>query len=156
MGKLNTVDKTWTTDGGIVLPLTKVPAVLIATAQTDLTGQPKPPIIQVEIAGRKQSEENTADPEYLLRIEEWRGERNVRLMRTVLAFGVKNIEPDPAWIEEYGNFLPNGTKTNMRVYWIMSILSDEEATQIVEDIIGMSQVTPKGLTAAAETFPSDD
>lgn len=155
MGKLNTQARTYTADSGLCIPLQFVNAMLIAAIQADLTGQPKPPIVVVNLAGREQREENTDNPEYIERIDEWRSAQKIKTMRSLFALGT-NIPADPEWVRDYGSLMPDNSAQSLRVFWLLTRLTNEEAGELLEAIMSQSIPTEKGLELAAVRFPSDD
>lgn len=155
MGKLDTQAHTYTADSGLVIPLLFVNAMLIAAIQSDLTGQPKPPIVTVELAGRQQREENTDDPEYVERITEWRSAQKIKTMRSLFALGT-NIPADPQWVRDYGSLMPDQSAQALRVFWLLTRLTNDESGELLEAIMSQSMPTEKGLELAGARFPSDD
>ena len=155
MGKTDTSARTYTSDNGLVIPIIFVNAMLIASIQTDTTGQPKPPRIKVNVAGSERYEENTDDPEYVERIAEWRSAQKMKTMRSVIALGT-TIPADPAWVAEFGSIMPDQSPQALRVFWLLSQLSNDEAGELFEAIMSQSMPTEKGLELSGARFPSDD
>lgn len=153
MGTLNTEEKTYTTDSGIVIPLVPVPYLLIAAMQTDMTDHPRPPVVEVTLGTQKRVVENADDPTFLERVKEWDNARNMAMIRFVLAVGT-NLPPEFDWVERYAAFVPNPTADNMRVYWLLSKLGNDEANDLFEHIMAMTAPTEKGIATAANTFQS--
>lgn len=154
MGTLNTEDRTYTADSGIVIPLVPVPYLLIAAMQTDMTDHPRPPVVEVKLGSQTRVVENADDPAFLERVKEWDNSRNMTMIRFVLALGT-NLQPEFDWTERMAAFVPNPTADNMRVYWLLSKLGNGEANDLFEKIMSMTAPTEKGIAAAADRFPSD-
>lgn len=155
MGKLDVENRTYTAESGLVIPLKKISYMLIGAAQTDQTGMPTPPILEVSIAGSKRVMENPDDPGYKDRLRDWNNAQNMRLMRLVFAQGT-NIPADPQWVDEMQGFIPNPTPTNVRVYWLFTQLTDDESQELFEAIMSMTLPTEKGMTAANDRFQGND
>lgn len=155
MGKLDTQARTFATDGGLTIPLLFVNAMLIASIQSDISDKPKPPRVKVDLAGQSRYEENTDDPEYVERIDEWRSAQKIKTMRSLFALGT-NIPPDAAWIAEFGSLMPDQSPQSLRVFWLLTQLTNDEAGELLEAIMSQSMPTEKGLELSAARFQSGD
>lgn len=155
MGTLNIEERTYTADCGIVIPLLPVSAMMIAAMQSDLTDHPKPPVVEVQLGGQKRLIENADDPAYLERTKQWADDRDMKMIRFMLATGT-NLTPDKEWIDRMESFIPNPTPDNLRVYWLMSRLTTEETNDLFEKIMSITMPTEKGIALSSERFPRED
>jgi len=120
----------------------------------DMTDHPHPPIMEVTLGSQKRVMENANDPVFLERVKQWDDARNTAMIRFVLALGT-NAPPDSVWVERFSQFIPNPTADNMRVYWLLAQLTNDEANDIFEKIMSLTVPTEKGMAASADRFPSE-
>lgn len=155
MGQINTETSTYTSNRGLAIKIIPISAMAVGALRSDQTGKPIPPFVEVNIAGNKRMMENTDDPAYKERMKDWENDRNMQMMRYVIAAGT-NIPAPADWIETMGNFFPNPTPTNLRVYWLFEQLESDEVPELMDHIMGLSMPTESGLKLARDRFPSDD
>lgn len=143
---------------GTELELRPIPKLILERLYNDKTGRPKPPLVDVTIAGqfaRKQANPN--DPDYLKACEQWDAERNLRLTRYVLTYGIKTDAPE-SFAEEYREFFPHANAQELRYLWVAQLLGETNAEDwkvLTEGIISQTAVTESGVAQATEQFPSD-
>ena len=155
MGQLNIETGVYTSNRGLEIKILPISPMAVGALRSDQTGKPLPPIVEVNVAGNKRMMENTDHPDYKARIEDWESDRNMQMMRYVLAAGT-NIPAPADWIETMGAFFPNPTPTNLRVYWLFEQLDTDEVTDLMDHIMGRSMPTEKGLQIARDRFPGND
>lgn len=155
MGVLLVEERTYTAASGVVIGMKPISAVLIAMIDADITGKPQVPIIEVSIAGSaKRAVENPDDPAYKASLDEYQNAKGMRMMRFVFSQGTV-VEADPAWVEATAPFFADNRPSVMRVNWLFSVLTFEEAQELMEGIISLTTPTEKGLALATDQFPSN-
>lgn len=141
------------TQGGELLPLRAIPAMVIRQLNSDESGKPQPPIVTVKIGGKTSKEVNDNDPDYKAALEQWDRDRNERIMMYVLVRGVA-LEPEPDDQERLLEFSPGLTKSRLKYTWVLEKLSGEiEMAELMSVIMGQTVPTETGIRAAEEQFP---
>jgi hypothetical protein len=142
---------------GTELTLRPLPKLILERLYNNTDGKPKPPIIEVEIAGQfKRMESNPNDPAFLARLQEWESAKNLRLLKFVAVEGVVELPPAD-FIRHYSEYFPEETEQGMKYLWVVGLLGadGEDIPLFMEALTSQTAVTEKGLETASETFPGD-
>jgi len=143
---------------GTEVRLKPISRLILERLYNHTDGKPPVPKVEVEIAGHHtRMEENPEDPAYKEALENWEGERNLRITRYFLTHGVADNAPD-SFVEEYREFFPNANDNEMRYLWMVQLLGEEEREDwklITQAITGQTAPTAKGIEQAEAAFPGD-
>lgn len=154
-GYLDTERGVFVTRSGFELALVKVPYLVLERLLNDKTGRPKPPIIEVTIAGKyKNREPNPNDPDYKQALAEWDSEYQFRLFRYLFSQGVKCEVPNE-FAKEHLEFFPGASDSFMQYLFVCTLLEDDadEIAALSDAIMGQTMPTTSGLEASAQRFP---
>lgn len=154
-GYLDTERGVFITRSGVELKLVKVPYLVLERLLNDKTGKPKPPIVEVTIAGKyKNREANPNDPDYKQALAEWDSEYQFRLFRYLFSQGV-HCDVPTEFKHEHLEFFPGASDSFMQYLFICTLLEDDadEIAALSDAIMGQTMPTASGLEASAERFP---
>lgn len=145
----------YTSDGGsIELSMRRVTSLILERVMNE--GKPKVPHIEITLMGKhKEIQENRNDPSYIKAVEEWEGDRQLRMLRYICDVGVRG-EP-PAWFaDEQLEYFPDATRVDLKYLWVVSQVPDSDFELFSEALIGQTIATAKGLEESAKSFRSED
>jgi hypothetical protein len=154
----------YTFPSGETVTLRPVPSLLLVDVMANNRGKPQPPKVEFTRRGRKVTEENPNDPKYLESLEEWRNEKNARVMRVSFLEGVidepsdKLDKKEMAALERranraYGDY----TEDDLKYIWLVGLATDEEILgDFQEAITSLSTATVEGREESEQFLPSDD
>lgn len=142
--------------GETTLHLKPVSPLILERLQSNQTGMPQPPVVDVELAGgRKRKEANPNDPDYQASLARWRTAQGVKMFEYCFSFGVVE-RPPKEFVDGHRYFFPEATEFEMQYLWIGSLVGDEnELTGLLNAVIGQTNVTREGLEEAKARFPGD-
>lgn len=149
--------RVFVTRDGVELKLARVSAIILERLNADQSGKPKPPLVEVKIAGKHtRQESNPDDPEFKEALESWNRERSTQVVKYVFTHGVEN-EPPEAFLEEHREYFPEATRRDLKYLWVASLVDQvpTDVSKLVEAITGQTLVTQEGLETAMQSFPSD-
>lgn len=150
------MNRPYTTSSGEELQVSRVSSIAVQRIEIEWKKRkPKPPLEEVERAGRTATEPNPNNPEYLESLEIWESEKNIAVMKYLYTAGVHNRPPEE-FIEAHREFFPEADPQEMKFLWLTSIIAGEEETaNFMEFIMGQTMVTEGGVKSSEERFPSD-
>lgn len=136
---------TYAFPSGTVVNLKPVPPFLIHAVAASTKGAPKPPLIEVKIAGKLTREENRNDSNYLAALSDFESDRNLRTMQLLFNRGVEGTITDyypdnsPIFLEIesltetiYG---PDYTLDQLKYTWLSSELIDSDVAEDFQNAI---------------------
>lgn len=153
-GYLDAERGVYVTKGGYELTLRKVPYLVLERLLNDKSGRPKPPIVEVRIAGKHMSREaDPNDPDYKKALEEWETEYKFRIFRYLFSEGVECDVP-AEFAKSHLEFFPNASDSFIQYLWICVLLEDDEneIAGLSDAIMGQTMATQSGLESAASRF----
>jgi hypothetical protein len=132
--------------GGKVVKLCRVPPLLIQQLN-DQFAEPDPPMVEVEVGGRKESRPNLKDRGYLKELEAVREEKGLAFLKVALIFGLKFEMPEGSgWLEDLKavGMKVGDSEAERRLAYIESVLITDisQMTEVTTRILAMSGVTP--------------
>jgi len=111
--------------------------------------KPKIPRKEVLLLGKhKEMQANANDPDYLALVEEWNAELKITILRYLIVVGVKG-QPPQEFIDTQRQIFPQSNDTDMKYFWVGSMLADEDIESFSETILGSGTATTKGVESAA-------
>jgi hypothetical protein len=147
----------YVTRSGIELALVKVPYLVLERLLNDKSGRPKPPIVEVTIAGKyKNREANPNDPDYKQALGEWESEYQFRLFRYLFSKGVQCDVPSE-FVKEHLEFFPGSSEAFLQYLFVCTLLEDDpdEIAALSDAIMGQTMPTQSGLEVSADQFQRD-
>lgn len=153
-GHLDAERGVYVTRSGIELELVKVPYLVLERLMNDKSGRPKPPIVEVTIAGKyKHREPNPNDEGYKQALAEWESEYQFRLFRYLFSQGVRCDVPSE-FVKTHLEFFPGSSDAFLQYLWVCTLLEDDadEIAALSDAIMGQSMPTQSGLQDAANGF----
>lgn len=153
-GYLDTARGVYITRSGVELELVKVPYLIIERLWNDKSDKPKPPIVEVMVAGKsKRREANPNDPAFIQATKEWESEHQFRIFRYLFSKGVRCDVPNE-FVKEHLEFFPNASDSFLQYLWVCTLLEEDEdeIAALSDAIMGQTQPTQSGLEASADRF----
>jgi hypothetical protein len=153
-GSLDAERGVYVTRSGVELALVKVPYLVLERLLNDKSGRPKPPIVEVTIAGKyKNREPNPNDPDYKQALAEWESEYQFRLFRYLFSKGVRCAVPSE-FVKEHLEFFPGSSEAFLQYLFVCTLLEDDpdEIAALSDAIMGQTMPTQSGLEASAGQF----
>lgn len=154
-GYLDTARGVFVTRSGFELTLVRVPYLVLERLLNDKEGRPKPPIVEVTIAGKYRNREpNPNDPDYKQALAEWDSEYQFRLFRYLFSKGLTCEVPNE-FAHEHKEFFPGSSDSFIQYLFVCTLMEDDsdEIAALSNAIIGQSMPTTSGLEASAARFP---
>lgn len=139
---------------GTEVRLKPISRLVLERLYNDQSGKPKVPKVPVNIAGQQRMQENPDDPDYLSAVQRWEGERNLRITRYFLIYGVADDAPDD-FVQEYREFFPDASANELRYLWLVGLLGEdnpEDWELITAAITGQTAPTEKGVAQSTDSF----
>lgn len=120
----------------------------------DGDAEPIPPMETVQYRGGFEDEEpNPDDADYKAALAKWQMKKNYKMSFFILTMGIVEECPPEFW-DEYGEFFPHARTPSKRKYiWItVQITDDKVLAELMDAIIGQTEVTEDGLKDAEDEF----
>jgi len=142
---------------GVEVKLIPLPPLLMRAVEAKFP-EPEPPMVEVEVHGKKEIQPNPDDPDYLQACEQWTTDRGAALMDLALIKGVQVEMPDDeTWIEELAliGVEAGETKAAKKLAYLRSVViaSVEDLMEVTGRVLAMSGVSPQAIDEAAKTVP---
>jgi len=140
---------------GVEIQLLPLPPLLQRAVEAKFP-EPEPPIVEVKVHGKKETQPNPDDPDYLEAREQWAKDRGAALMDLAFIKGVVlELPEDETWIEELAliGVEVGESKAARKLAYLRSvaIATIEDMMGVTGRVLAMSGVSPQAIDKAAKT-----
>ena len=150
-------EDTMTLGSGVEVTLVPLPPLLTQRVD-DQFPDPEPPMVEVEVHGKKVTQPNPDDPDYAKELERVKMAKGWAYLDLVFLKGIKfDMPEDEEWLEELtlAGIEVGESKAAKRLAYVESVLITNvaEFEEVTGRVLAMSGVTPQAIDEAAKTVP---
>ncbi len=140
---------------GVEVKLLRLPPLLVQRVDEQFK-DPDPPMVEVEVHGKKETQPNPDDPDYAKQLKAVKIAKGWAYMTLVLLKGVEVKMPkDEEWLEELrlAGVEVGDTRAAKKLAYIQSVVITEvsELEEVAGRVLAMSGVTPQAVDEASKT-----